>query len=1167
MARIPSDEIERLKSEISVERLIASAGIALNKVGRDRVGKCPFHADDTASLVVTPPKNLWHCFGCQLGGGPIDWVMRNNAVSFRHAVEILRDGGVGGGGVESGDAIGEGLAAASIAAPDGKPSAGSVQRTSVRTLAAPVSRDADCDALMGQVISYYHDTLKQSPDALAYLQARGLNHPELIDTFKLGFANRTLGLRLPAKNRVTGAELRTRLQAIGIYRQSGHEHFNGSLIVPVMDETGRVVEVYGRKLLDNLRAGTPKHLYLPEGCRGGDGHGGNGAADGAGRGVWNIQALQASTEIIVCEALIDAMTFWCAGYRNVTAAYGIEGFTDTHLAAFERYGVKRVLIAYDRDVPGERAAQKLADKLMACGMECWRIQFPKGMDANEYALKVTPAAKSLGVAIRKAVWIGNGNGNGKSTEQAPARPPENCASQQEQNNPTSTPSAVATSPQNALKTPVNRPSSAIVNASIAVLPIAAVAAAPSSLAAALPAATMSAPAPVLPASPMPPAPTPAPADTAATVTDNEVVMTFGDGQQGQHTRRYRVRGLAKNTSYALMKVNVMVSLGASGERFHVDTLDCYSAKARASYVTQAAIELQVKEEILKADLGRVLLKLEALQDAQIQQALTPKPPAAVAISEADTRAAIALLTSPDLLARIVADFDACGIVGEASNKLTGYLAAVSRKLDRPLAIVIQSSSAAGKSSLMDAVLAFMPEEERIKYSAMTGQSLFYMGETNLKNKILAIVEEEGASRASYALKLLQSEGELTIASTGKDPVTGNLITQQYRVEGPVMIFLTTTAIEIDEELMNRCLVLSVDEGRAQTQAIHQLQRTKRTLQGLMAKQDKQHILELHRNAQRLIKPLHVVNPYADQLTFTSDKTRTRRDHEKYLTLIDTIALLHQHQRVIRTIGTIGTTGTTSTAHHHHGQHQEQTQPVQYIEVTLDDIARANALAHEVLGRSLDELPPQTRRLLGEIVGLVRVPRNSGAGGVGNVGDINFTRKDVREATGWSDTQLRVHLDRLVEMEYLATHREGAGGKFVYALMYDGACDAKPHLSGLLDVAAMVAAAKTSKAATTTTVKSRGIESEVAVQDSELAARLRDDNGAITGRLQAHNSAVNALFTGRSAHMPLAEAQTHVFTNNGNSHDKSPPLPAPVHAGARGHAANAHAHDVHSVHSN
>ena len=111
------------------------------------------------------------------------------------------------------------------------------------------------------------------------------------------------------------------------------------------------------------------------------------------------------------------------------------------------------------------------------------------------------------------------------------------------------------------------------------------------------------------------------------------------------------------------------------------------------------------------------------------------------------------------------DFERCGLVGEEVNKLTGYLAAVSRKLSEPLAVVVQSSSSAGKSALMEAVLELVPVEDRVVYSAMTGQSLFYMGEADLEHKILAIVEEEGAERASYALKLLQSEGELTIAST------------------------------------------------------------------------------------------------------------------------------------------------------------------------------------------------------------------------------------------------------------------------------------------------------------------------------------------------------------------------------------------------------------------
>lgn len=368
MARIPENEIERLKNEVSVQRLVESSGIELKKTGKDYTGCCPFHEDDTASLVVTPSKNLWHCFGCGMGGGPIDWVMKKNGVSFRHAVELLRDG-----------------------VPSLTAGSNTVKRTTVRALEAPVQFDADDQALLNQVIGYYHETLKQSPEALAYLQARGLAVTEAVEHFKLGYADRTLGLRLPQKNRIAGSDIRTRLQRIGIYRESGHEHFNGSLIVPVLSDAGNAVEVYGRKIRDDLRKGTPLHLYLPEACRAGS------------RGVFNVAALQASKEIILCEALIDALTFWCAGYRNVTSAYGIEGFTDDHLAAFKQHKIERVLIAFDRDEAGERGAAKVSELLMQAGIECYRIQFPKGMDANEYALKVTPASHSLGIVIRKAV--------------------------------------------------------------------------------------------------------------------------------------------------------------------------------------------------------------------------------------------------------------------------------------------------------------------------------------------------------------------------------------------------------------------------------------------------------------------------------------------------------------------------------------------------------------------------------------------------------------------------------------------------------------------------------------------------------------------------------------------------------------------------------------------
>jgi len=436
----------------------------------------------------------------------------------------------------------------------------------------------------------------------------------------------------------------------------------------------------------------------------------------------------------------------------------------------------------------------------------------------------------------------------------------------------------------------------------------------------------------------------------------------------------------------------------------------------------------LEADLIKRDLGKLLLALESLQETRIREAMesgscrTTVPE--MAAKERDE--ALALLKSPDLLGQILTDFDACGIVGEATNKLTGYLACVSRLLGRPLAVIIQSTSAAGKSMLMESILAFTPEEERVKYSAMTGQSLYYLGETNLKNKILAIVEEEGAEKASYALKLLQSEGELTIASTGKDD-QGRMRTEEYHVEGPVMIFLTTTAVDIDEELLNRCLVLTVDESREQTKAIHDLQREAETFDGLKLKVERDRILAIHRNAQRLLKPLHVVNPFAKQLTFLSDRTRTRRDHVKYLTLIRTIALLHQYQRPIK-----------------------EKDRLQYIEVQMSDLTAANKLANEVLGRSLDELPPQTRRLLGLLEKWVDEQCEKHAT---DRGLFTFSRRQLREVFGWGDTQLKVHLARLVDMEYLLVRRSAEQWQgYVYELLYAGeGQDGSRFVTGLLDL--------------------------------------------------------------------------------------------------------------------
>ncbi len=530
-------------------------------------------------------------------------------------------------------------------------------------------------------------------------------------------------------------------------------------------------------------------------------------------------------------------------------------------------------------------------------------------------------------------------------------------------------------------------------------------------------------------------------------------------------REYRVRGFGKNLAFDVLRINLRLRVG---DAYHIDTLDLYQAKARTVFINAAAEATQQKPETIAKDVGKLLMALEELQERQIAEALKPKGPQPVTIPDEEAAAALAWLQSPDLLDRILADFTACGVVGEEINKLAGYLAAVSRKLDEPLAILIQSSSAAGKSSLMEAVLALIPEEERVQYSAMTGQSLYYMGDANLAHKILAIAEEEGASRASYALKLLQSEGRLTIASTGKDPQTGRLVTHDYQVEGPVMIFMTTTAVDIDEELMNRCIVLTVDEGAEQTHAIHQVQRSRQTLAGQLTRRDRDHIRKLHQNAQRLIRPLLVVNPFAERLTFLHHRTRLRRDHVKYLTLIRSVALLHQHQRPVHTI-------------QHHGQ------PLPYIEVIPEDIAVANRIAHAVLGRSLDELSPPTRRFLMDVHGLVTATATRKQI---DRADVRMTRREIREATGWTMTQLTVHLERLIALEYVIQHQGGKGLQCVYELMYDGeGQDGATFLPGLVDPATLTVPKYDANLPASS--------SQVTVLDANLSDLSRPQNGGVT----------------------------------------------------------------------
>ncbi|MBI2390063.1 MAG: toprim domain-containing protein [Deltaproteobacteria bacterium] len=881
-----------VNANVSLERFADARGVTLRKKSAGLIGKCPLHEGTGTTLTIDPKANTWTCSSCSPEkGSVVSWVMRAEGVSKKHAIELLKADYTG-----------------SSKRTNKGPQKGVVpEKASTRKIDAPFT-ESDSDAeILAKVVGFYHATLKHTPDAVQYLQSRGIVAEDVIDTFKLGYANRTLGYRVPAMNRRLGAELRGRLQRLGVLRDSGHEHMTGSVVVPLFDDAGNVVNMYGRKILDGkLRVGTPMHCWL----------------DPSRRGLFNCEGLSSSKTLIVTGSILDALTFYAHGQTNVTAVHGLDGPTEDLVEVVKGYSVERVLIAFRRSSDGDAAAERLAGLVLPHGVEVFRVVLPAGMDVSDYARSVEEPTAALMQVVRAAMWMG-----GKT---------------EEKRTPTPIPAATFTTTREPTPTATAKN-------------------------------------------------TPGADDTDT--NDGDTAFTFD-------SRRWRVRPLPGNAPGTL-RANVFVSRDGL---FHVDVFDLYSSRHRAAFVRQAVEELHVEEQTLKADLGHVLLRVEA--DTAKGQC---RPEAPVRnMTDAERQAALSVLRDPNLLDRIVRDFDALGVVGEHTNLTVGYLATVSRLLDRPLAVVIQSSSAAGKSSLMDAILSVVPPEERMSFSALTGQSLFYMGGSALKHKVLAVAEEAGAERAAYALKLLQSDGALTIASTGKDPSTGRLTSQEYRVEGPVAMMMTTTAIDLDEELLSRCLVLTIDEGPEQTRAIQEAQRHEMTLEGRLRRAERDRLVRLHHDVQRLLRPVLVVNPFAATMTYPDHRVRGRRDHRKLLALVEAIALLHQHQRPLR--------------RHEHGGHV-----VEYIEVAEADIDIAHRLLREVGGVGADDLPPQTRNVLGLLDGYVRSKAKP------TENSVRFTRREVREALGLGDTQAKIHLRRLVETEYVRLHPSPFGRGVVYEL--------------------------------------------------------------------------------------------------------------------------------------
>jgi hypothetical protein len=458
------------------------------------------------------------------------------------------------------------------------------------------------------------------------------------------------------------------------------------------------------------------------------------------------------------------------------------------------------------------------------------------------------------------------------------------------------------------------------------------------------------------------------------------------------------------------RLKVTLKTERSG-KLHVDTLDLYHAKSRKTLLQDLSCFFEESPAVIDGDIAKLIKMGEDFTPGQGTSGGTVP---VVVMTDDERREAEAFGKAENLMDQILKDYHACGLVGEESNILLCYLAAVSRQTAEPISVLVLSSSGAGKSALQEATLRLCPSEDVVKLTSLTGRALFYKGAGSLKHKILALEEEAGVKQASYAIRNLISAGELIIETTVKDLGSGRLTTMQNRVEGPTTVLITTTNPDVDPETKSRFFVTGVDESREQTRAILENQRRRRTWEGKSGRDEREAVSRRHWNFQRLLKPVAVVNPFAEKLIYADDRLQSRRDQPKYLNLINAVAFMRQMQKPVKS---------------HNGR--------EYVEVDEDDLELANKLAEEILGQNLDDLNRVSRDLLSQIGRMVEERRarqtDPGHDCKLQVSDILFTRRDIRAYTGWPHARVHRYLKQLVDMELVLVRSGRNGWKYVYSL--------------------------------------------------------------------------------------------------------------------------------------
>lgn len=903
----------RAVEENDLRAFLVAQGVPIPASRAKGVVKCILHDDSRPSMSLDLARGLWKCFaGCGGANGPsagtvVELGMRLWNVGKEEAVHrLLRNSHDQRLTAKVSGKVAKGAKAAAPAAAVPAPP----------TLPAPEVPRVAASRVLADAASFYAASLASAPDALMYLESRGLGDGALIERFKIGFASGALREAV-----ARGSEQERPLREIGVLTERGGEILRACVTVPLVAPVGgEIVGLYGRSIKDK------RHLFLP----------------GPKRGLVNGEAARVYEDLVLVESVFGVLALFRAGVHNAWPAFGTQGWGEVHERALAQGKVKRIVVAFDRDPSGDAGAAKLAPRLASLGLDARRLRWPEAMpgkDANDFF------AWDLGEGRRPTR---------EDFEKLVAE-----------------------------AVPLAAPKTAV-----------AVRAAPS-------------------------AAKPTECEHLVSVDDERAVFAFPDVL-------YTLWGLDRVTRDTMR----LVVTAEGGGKTHTDRLDLYLSRCRRSFALALQARLELHPARVEDDLVEVLKTLAELHRRKRDAAAERK--AAPPMTPEDEKAALELLGSPKLLDRVREAYDRLGYVGEAAPKALAYLVASSRAMEKPLSLILVSASASGKSELQDKTAALMPPEDVYLLSRITQAALYYVGEFDLARKLLVLDERAGSEEADYAIRSLQSRKELSLAVPVKTP-SGGMKTRFIVVHGPTAIMESTTG-EIHDENANRAFVAHLSESVEQTARIHASQRSAWAHAGRNGEAARAGLVRLFQNAQRLLKPLTVQIPFVERIRFPARWVRTRRDHDRFLSLIAASAFLHQYRR----------------------ERLPGEPPV--VLAALDDYRIAYDLARHVFAGAFSELAPAAAALLATI--RKRVEDTATAQRI-ELAEVLFRRRNVRQWTDLPDHHVKRLVRQLEQLEYLETSRRGNGSSHRYRLVETES--AEKSVEGLMtpeDLAAEVESLKT-----------------------------------------------------------------------------------------------------------